>query len=131
MELGLFALRERPKDVNASKLVLNKAHDLISEGDITKGEYKKIYDLTITNLSTQSKEFRLAEFFHDTILGDPLSKNDFAKSLQENLSFEPASIDLEGVGLFIKYIVERQKGCLLYTSPSPRDKRQSRMPSSA
>ena len=28
--------------------------------------------------------------------------------------------------------VRRQKGsCLLYTSPSPRDKRQSRMPSSA
>ena len=25
----------------------------------------------------------------------------------------------------------RIKGCLLYTSPSPRDKRQSRMPSSA
>ena len=24
-----------------------------------------------------------------------------------------------------------QKACLLYTSPSPRDKRQSRMPSSA
>ena len=24
-----------------------------------------------------------------------------------------------------------QQGCLLYTSPSPRDKRQSRMPSSA
>ena len=27
--------------------------------------------------------------------------------------------------------VERLRGCLLYTSPSPRDKRQSRMPSSA
>ena len=27
--------------------------------------------------------------------------------------------------------VETLKGCLLYTSPSPRDKRQSRMPSSA
>ena len=25
----------------------------------------------------------------------------------------------------------RRRGCLLYTSPSPRDKRQSRMPSSA
>ena len=25
----------------------------------------------------------------------------------------------------------RYRGCLLYTSPSPRDKRQSRMPSSA
>ena len=27
--------------------------------------------------------------------------------------------------------VELQESCLLYTSPSPRDKRQSRMPSSA
>ena len=26
---------------------------------------------------------------------------------------------------------DREKSCLLYTSPSPRDKRQSRMPSSA
>ena len=29
------------------------------------------------------------------------------------------------------YWAERPYGCLLYTSPSPRDKRQSRMPSSA
>ena len=28
-------------------------------------------------------------------------------------------------------LMERFEGCLLYTSPSPRDKRQSRMPSSA
>ena len=27
--------------------------------------------------------------------------------------------------------LELESGCLLYTSPSPRDKRQSRMPSSA
>ena len=27
--------------------------------------------------------------------------------------------------------VDKSYGCLLYTSPSPRDKRQSRMPSSA
>ena len=27
--------------------------------------------------------------------------------------------------------IELMDGCLLYTSPSPRDKRQSRMPSSA
>ena len=27
--------------------------------------------------------------------------------------------------------VAKEKNCLLYTSPSPRDKRQSRMPSSA
>ena len=29
------------------------------------------------------------------------------------------------------FVGERHIGCLLYTSPSPRDKRQSRMPSSA
>ena len=35
-----------------------------------------------------------------------------------------------GVGktTFIRYLINH---CLLYTSPSPRDKRQSRMPSSA
>ena len=27
--------------------------------------------------------------------------------------------------------LEREKGCLLYTSPSPRDRTRSRMPSSA
>ena len=30
-----------------------------------------------------------------------------------------------------KKTFRKSKGCLLYTSPSPRDKRQSRMPSSA
>ena len=31
----------------------------------------------------------------------------------------------------ITYIIVKNSSCLLYTSPSPRDKRQSRMPSSA
>ena len=31
----------------------------------------------------------------------------------------------------VRYFAEQSKNCLLYTSPSPRDKRQSRMPSSA
>ena len=32
---------------------------------------------------------------------------------------------------FKSNLISEHKGCLLYTSPSPRDKRQSRMPSSA
>ena len=44
------------------------------------------------------------------------------------LSEEPPSKRSAGNRLLI--VVER-KDCLLYTSPSPRDKRQSRMPSSA
>ena len=31
----------------------------------------------------------------------------------------------------LELVLNQSKGCLLYTSPSPRDKRQSRMPSSA
>ena len=40
--------------------------------------------------------------------------------------------DAESVEQGVTSVLEQQiNGCLLYTSPSPRDKRQSRMPSSA
>ena len=44
-----------------------------------------------------------------------------------------AEILLEGRGPLraVPEVTHRQFTCLLYTSPSPRDKRQSRMPSSA
>ena len=35
------------------------------------------------------------------------------------------------VGVDLAEVVDRYKDCLLYTSPSPRDQRGSRMPSSA
>ena len=38
---------------------------------------------------------------------------------------------LEDVEYLQRKEIVIDKGCLLYTSPSPRDKRQSRMPSSA
>ena len=51
---------------------------------------------------------------------------------------EDGDISIFESGAIIQYILERHKdgglkpnSCLLYTSPSPRDKRQSRMPSSA
>ena len=46
-----------------------------------------------------------------------------------------AAVGGKGGGIFGKLAGKAVKGaiqgCLLYTSPSPRDKRQSRMPSSA
>ena len=33
--------------------------------------------------------------------------------------------------LYDKYLAGQKEGCLLYTSPSPRDRQKSRMPSSA
>src|SRR5680860_1398395 len=36
-----------------------------------------------------------------------------------------------GAGVLVEHLAERGRGCLLYTSPSPRDGLLSRMPSSA
>ena len=38
---------------------------------------------------------------------------------------------LKGSVMFMADLIKRIDTCLLYTSPSPRDKRQARMPSSA
>ena len=56
----------------------------------------------------------LADAFRDI---SPIK--DFTENLQLELEFDPLDEDL------------KPYPCLLYTSPSPRDKRQSRMPSSA
>ena len=47
--------------------------------------------------------------------------------------FSEAVVIRKGVGRKSKrnVVVVEMRTCLLYTSPSPRDKRQSRMPSSA
>ena len=42
-----------------------------------------------------------------------------------------ATLSSTGTPSFYIHPAEALHGCLLYTSPSPRDKRQSRMPSSA
>ena len=44
---------------------------------------------------------------------------------------DPVGPHTECALLYTSGTTGRPKGCLLYTSPSPRDKRQSRMPSSA
>ena len=49
---------------------------------------------------------------------------------------QPDSIDLDGMGNQGRFPIDppprtKAKNCLLYTSPSPRDRTRSRMPSSA
>ena len=50
----------------------------------------------------------------------------FQQHFEDNSKYKKAWQDAKD-----KYTVMRNQACLLYTSPSPRDKRQSRMPSSA
>ena len=61
------------------------------------------------------------------------AKSEFAKEEQEIL--EGASQEQREIAErytdLIKRVAEENKVCLLYTSPSPRDRQKSRMPSSA
>ena len=72
--------------------------------------------------------------------GTPLSPNSFVDTSLPNPSdFETQSLELtqaylewaSDYGLFHFGRMPKSWGCLLYTSPSPRDQRGSRMPSSA
>ena len=46
-------------------------------------------------------------------------------------TYTPPLRDMQFVMHEVFKVTDEFKACLLYTSPSPRDKRQSRMPSSA
>ena len=59
----------------------------------------------------------------------PASKTELKNYALRRLGF-PA-IDINVCDEQLDDLIEEAIDCLLYTSPSPRDKRQSRMPSSA
>ena len=56
--------------------------------------------------------------------------DDSNKFMEFTVSYEKWTTVLEAI-LDVKKHHDHSVACLLYTSPSPRDKRQSRMPSSA
>ena len=59
----------------------------------------------------------------------PFIKSEYFESRTEKVIFEEITQFIVKYGSSIT--IEALNICLLYTSPSPRDKRQSRMPSSA
>ena len=63
---------------------------------------------------------------------DDLSKE---TKISKKVIYKIENLDESEVDLFpqkhLLFLYAKHLGCLLYTSPSPRDKRQSRMPSSA
>ena len=65
--------------------------------------------------------------------GPQITETNMADAIKD-MSFEDALRELEGIVAKLERgeaPLEESISCLLYTSPSPRDKRQSRMPSSA
>ena len=76
----------------------------------------------------------------DTLTGELLNKEDVPTKLAAlgwiNMLMEKRKADMnehieELLPVLLRTLSDPSDACLLYTSPSPRDKRQSRMPSSA
>ena len=83
---------------------------------------KEGYTLTEKHFALYLKALEGYEFETDTKESEELIKLELKQAFLE----DPQAILKELNALSEQYVV-----CLLYTSPSPRDKRQSRMPSSA
>ena len=71
-----------------------------------------------------------------TVLPAALSKSELSTAMPTSggtyvyleRTFGPLAGTISGIGLWLSLLL---KSCLLYTSPSPRDRTRSRMPSSA
>ena len=96
----------------------------------------RVYELA-NNFSMAENSYRKALAIR---YGDPIINKDLLRLLVKNNQFNEAInlIDEQKVNDFSMQVIKNyleqdgsSKTCLLYTSPSPRDKRQSRMPSSA
>ena len=97
-------------------------------------EVKKIVSLKTTLAPIQTllidEEVRGSEFRGRNLpLYKVISENEEGKKI--NVYVDPFSGEVSAIRSLQWRIWDFMWGCLLYTSPSPRDKRQSRMPSSA
>ena len=64
-------------------------------------------------------------------MGSLVATAQAASALQRNATARAVDVDEQANVQLMEDVLERLKLCLLYTSPSPRDRTRSRMPSSA
>ena len=84
--------------------------------------YKDLYtSQNLPNQSYNNTQDENIKFFHDPI--DKQLSNESRIMLEKDITKEEVAKALKKM--------PNNKSCLLYTSPSPRDRQKSRMPSSA
>ena len=145
-----------PKLITAQKELLeaNKVKNInpkLYEATANKLKFWKITEEQIESIITSNKvveSFNIYAGFSGVVLNKKVSVGDYIKEGEvlfdiQNLNqlwaiFDVYETDLKGIkkGSKISFTTPAIPNkiftsCLLYTSPSPRDKRQSRMPSSA
>ena len=146
IEGGAFIMGKSDEDIaqlnNAAARTVTVPSFYMDETEITNGEYRQfVYwvkdSVTMALLARKADELELGEENSDGIGefsfrdADTSKLSEFQKYMRTN--YYDLSEDMyAGRPLNWDNDVYWDTGdCLLYTSPSPRDKRQSRMPSSA
>ena len=92
-----------------TKIIISEADRLQKLVDRMLGA-RRLIEKEVVNIHTLLEHIR------------KLASIDLAENTKINFDYDPSIPELK---------LDKDKICLLYTSPSPRDKRQSRMPSSA
>ena len=99
--------------------------------DYTLQELKKILDISVDH--TFDGKHQLAMNYLDKI--STIQEEDIRRVMPEvnnmDLDYLGRIAPLTGTVSYAEMYVRRNSNCLLYTSPSPRDRTRSRMPSSA
>ena len=108
---------------------------------LDRPEFKSMKDIVFSHVEKYEKDvcgfksslsFKLTEsWYKETVPGDNHPSHNHPNSMLSGVVYLNVPIGDEGLHLI--HIENRGvfKTCLLYTSPSPRDRQKSRMPSSA
>ena len=128
--------------LNHGTLSMNQSYALCGEDGIRNNQkfsalytFKGLEKIQVENL--EAGDIIAVAGIDNVTIGDTISSNEDPKPLPRILIDEPTVSMLFYVnnGPFAgkegKYLTSRNISCLLYTSPSPRDRQKARMPSSA
>ena len=125
--MGMHRIRDELEDLSF-EILNNDARKLIKKGlDEIKLDRKDLFE---------KQSFELSEILNNNEINAEIhgrEKTPFSiwrKVQKKRVSLEQIT-DIIGFRIILNNVDDCYKTCLLYTSPSPRDKRQSRMPSSA
>ena len=147
----LGASLDRPANQDPGKIILNSSisgvlntpingaycvskHAVESLGEVYRRE---LYPFGIDVLSIQSGPIQSEIWKKNIGALDEFMDTDYAKMVEKTneilIAGQKSAQPAETISRLIEKIIttKRPKLCLLYTSPSPRDRQKSRMPSSA
>ena len=121
--------------MNASIDVDGATEDVTQEKDVTiidkNGEEFTDLDMSYLNVSRVYVTARLWKVQSDVKISAEYTGTPANGYQVESISTTPNVISVAGSEEALNSLKDQNNTCLLYTSPSPRDRQKSRMPSSA